>query len=86
MVCDQCLLSPTPLDGLGCLSACALVAVPICDREGHAVAALSVGTISTRLNEERLPAVVDLLRKEAQRVSVQINPFDPTLQIGRAHV
>jgi hypothetical protein len=44
------------------------------------VAALSVGTISARLNAERLPAVVELLRKEAQRISVQINPFDPTLR------
>jgi DNA-binding IclR family transcriptional regulator len=64
----------------GLLEGMAGVAVPICDREGRAVAALSVGTISTRLNEERLLAVVDLLRKEAQRVSPQINPFDPTLR------
>lgn len=64
----------------GLLEGMAGVAVPICDRDGHAVAALSVGTISARLNAERLPAVVELLRKEAQRISVQINPFDPTLR------
>ncbi|MBP2230116.1 IclR family transcriptional regulator [Azospirillum agricola] len=56
------------------------VAVPVLDREGHAVAALSVGTISERLNEERLPVVVDILRREAAGVRNQLNPFDPVLR------
>ncbi|MFD1624165.1 IclR family transcriptional regulator [Azospirillum griseum] len=56
------------------------VAVPVLDREGHAVAALSVGTITERLNEERLPVVVDILKREAAGVCRQLNPFDPVLR------
>lgn len=56
------------------------VAVPVLDREGHAVAALSVGTITERLNEERLPVVVDILKREAAGVRRQLNPFDPVLR------
>jgi DNA-binding IclR family transcriptional regulator len=64
----------------GLLEGMAGVAVPILDRGGRAVAALSVGTISARLNPDRLPTVVALLQKEADRISSQINPFDPTLR------
>jgi DNA-binding IclR family transcriptional regulator len=64
----------------GLLEGMAGVAVPICDRSGHAVAALSVGTVSGRLNAERLPTVVMLLQREAQAIGPQINPFDPTLR------
>ncbi|GLR80212.1 IclR family transcriptional regulator (plasmid) [Azospirillum oryzae] len=56
------------------------VAVPVLDRDGHAVAALSVGTISERLNEERLPVVVDILKRESAAISRQLNPFDPVLR------
>jgi hypothetical protein len=56
------------------------VAVPICDREGRAVAALSVGTISARLNDDRLPTVVELLKREAAAIGPKINPFDATLR------
>ena len=64
----------------GLLEGMAGVAVPICDRDGRAVAALSVGTISARLSPERLPTVVELLKREAQLISPRINPFDPTLR------
>ena len=64
----------------GLLEDMAGVAVPLCDREGRAVAALSVGTITGRLSPERLPTVVDLLKREALAISPNINPFDPTLR------
>lgn len=64
----------------GLLEGMAGVAVPVCDREGRAVAALSVGTIAARLNPERLPTVVALLQREAQSIGPKINPFDPTLR------
>lgn len=64
----------------GLLEGMAGVAVPILDREGRAVAALSVGTISARLNDDRLPTVVELLKREALAVGPKINPFDVTLR------
>lgn len=64
----------------GLLEGMAGVAVPVCDQQGRAVAALSVGTISARLNPERLPTVVALLKREAQAIGPRINPFDPTLR------
>lgn len=64
----------------GLLEGMAGVAVPICDRDGRAVAALSVGTIADRLNPERMPTVVELLRREAAAIGPRINPFDPTLR------
>lgn len=64
----------------GLLEGMAGVAVPVCDRDGRAVAALSVGTISARLSPERLPTVVEMLKREALTISPKINPFDPTLR------
>ena len=64
----------------GLLEGMAGVAVPVCDREGRAVAALSVGTISDRLNADRLPTVIELLKREAAAIGPKINPFDSTLQ------
>lgn len=64
----------------GLLEGMAGVAVPICDREGRAVAALSVGTIADRLSPDRMPTVVELLRREAAAIGPKINPFDPTLR------
>lgn len=64
----------------GLLEGMAGVAVPILDRDGRAVAALSVGTISARLSEDRLPTVVALLQREAESISRKINPFDSTLR------
>jgi DNA-binding IclR family transcriptional regulator len=56
------------------------VSVPVLDREGRAVAALSVGTISSRLSLDRLPTVVELLKREATAIGLKINPFDRTLR------
>jgi len=64
----------------GLLEGMAGVAVPICDREGRAVAALSVGTIADRLNADRMPTVVELLKREAAAIGPKINPFDSTLR------
>lgn len=64
----------------GLLEGMAGVAVPIVDHTGRAIAALSVGTIASRLSEDRLPAVVDLLRREAAAIGPRVNPFDPTLR------
>jgi DNA-binding IclR family transcriptional regulator len=64
----------------GLLEGMAGVAVPILDREGRAVAALAVGTIADRLNPDRLPTVVELLKREAAAIGPKINPFDATLR------
>jgi DNA-binding IclR family transcriptional regulator len=64
----------------GLLEGMAGVAVPICDREGRAVAALSVGTIADRLNADRMPTVVELLKREAATISPKIHPFDASLR------
>jgi DNA-binding IclR family transcriptional regulator len=64
----------------GLLEGMAGVAVPICDREGRAVAALSVGTIADRLNADRMPTVVELLKREAAKISLKIHPFDASLR------
>ncbi|MDB5848908.1 MAG: IclR family transcriptional regulator [Rhodoferax sp.] len=64
----------------GLLEGMAGVAVPICDREGRAVAALSVGTIADRLNGDRMPTVVELLKREAAAIGPKIHPFDATLR------
>ena len=64
----------------GLLEGMSGVAVPICDAEGRAVAALSVGTIAGRLSADRLPVVVDLLQREARAIGPRLNPFDPTLR------
>lgn len=64
----------------GALPGMAGLAVPIFDREGRSVAALSVATISDRLGPDRLPTVVELLKREAAVISARINPFDPSLR------
>lgn len=64
----------------GLLEGMAGVAVPILDPTGRAIGALSVGTIASRLSEDRLPTVVDLLRREAAAIGPRVNPFDPTLR------
>ena len=47
---------------------------------GVAVAALSVGTLAARLGDDRLPMVVELLRRQAQALGPQTNPFDVALR------
>ena len=64
----------------GLLEGMAGVGVPVLDREGRAVAALSVGTISARLSADRLPTVVELLKREATAIGARLNPFDATLR------
>ena len=64
----------------GLLEGMAGVAVPVLDHEGRAVAALSVGSIADRLNPERLPTVVDMLKREAAALGPKIHPFDVTLR------
>ncbi len=65
---------------LGLNEGMAGLAVPILDRNGHAVAALSVGTLIDRLNAERSPIVAELLQREAAAIAAKINPFDVTLR------
>ncbi|MGF6242068.1 DNA-binding IclR family transcriptional regulator [Paraburkholderia sp. GAS38] len=64
----------------GVLDGMAGVAVPILDRTGVAVAALSVGTLAARLGDDRLPMVVELLRRQALALGPQTNPFDVALR------
>lgn len=64
----------------GLLEGMAGVAVPVFDASGRIAAALSVGTLTARLQGERLPVVVDLLQREARALQPQINPFDRTLR------
>lgn len=64
----------------GVLQGMAGVAVPILDREGRAVAALSVVTVSDRLGPDRLPTVVEMLKREAALIGPRVNPFDPLLR------
>ncbi|PQV54350.1 IclR family transcriptional regulator [Paraburkholderia sp. BL21I4N1] len=64
----------------GVLDGMAGVAVPVLDRTGLAVAALSVGTLASRLGDDRLPMVVELLRRQADAIGPQTNPFDVALR------
>lgn len=64
---------------VGLLEGMAGVAVPIVDHGGRAIAALTMGTLIDRLNEERLPVVVELMQREATTIGQQLSPFDPTL-------
>ena len=64
----------------GLLEGMAGAAVPVFDRNQRVVAALSVGTIASRLNEDRLPVVIELLQREAKALSAQLNPFDAALR------
>ena len=64
----------------GLIEGMAGVGVPVFDSNGRVVAALSVGTISSRLSADRLPVVVDLLQREAKRISERVNPFDRALR------
>ncbi|MFA0998678.1 MULTISPECIES: IclR family transcriptional regulator [Pseudomonas syringae group] len=64
----------------GALPGMAGLAVPILDRNGRAVAALSVATITDRLGPDRLMTVLELLKREATAIGAKINPFDPLLR------
>lgn len=54
--------------------------VPILNRNGEAVAALSIGTLASRLTEKRQQTVIELLRREAALIADRLNPFDPALR------
>ncbi|WP_429130929.1 IclR family transcriptional regulator [Ensifer sp. 4252] len=54
--------------------------VPVLDRNGIAVASLSIGTLASRLTELRSGTITDLLKSEARAISNKLNPFDPTLR------
>ena len=69
----------------GVLDGMAGVAVPILDRAGTAIAALSVGTLASRLNEERLPMIVELLKRQADAIGPLANPFDVALRRRPTH-
>ncbi|MHC5307429.1 IclR family transcriptional regulator [Bartonella sp. LJL80] len=62
------------------ISGMAGLAVPILDNNGYPVAALSVGTLSDRLNDERATLMQQLLQKEAVLIGNRLNPFDRTLR------
>jgi DNA-binding IclR family transcriptional regulator len=64
----------------GLLDGMAGLAVPVFDSNGQVVAALSIGTLTSRLSEDRLPTVVQILKREATALSQRINPFDPALR------
>jgi len=64
----------------GLIDGMAGCAVPVFDRNQRVVAALSVGTIAARLNADRLPVVIELLQREARKISAKVNPFDRTLR------
>lgn len=64
----------------GLLEGMAGVGVPVFDANGRVVAALSVGTLTARLEGERLPVVVQLLQREARALQQQINPLDRSLR------
>ena len=64
----------------GLIEGMAGAAVPVFDRNQRVVAALSVGTIASRLNADRLPVVIELLQREAKRISERVNPFDRALR------
>lgn len=64
----------------GLIEGMAGVAVPVFDANGQVVAALSIGTLTARVQGDRLPVVVDLLQREARALATQINPFDRALR------
>lgn len=66
--------------GNGTLPEMGGVSVGITDANHYVVGALSVGTLAERLNNERLPHIVHILRTEAERIGNVINPFDPALR------
>lgn len=64
----------------GVLDGMAGVAVPILDRTGYPVVALSVGTLASRLGNDRMPMVVELLRRHADAIGPRTKPFDAVLR------
>lgn len=59
------------------------LAVPVFDCNQNIVGALSIATLTDRLNQERLPVIVSLMKQEAEKLGEQINPFDRNLRRPR---
>lgn len=66
--------------GQGIFPNIAGLAVPVHDPNGVTVAALSIAAPVERISDERLPLIVEILRREAAGISAQLNPFDPALR------
>ncbi len=66
--------------GQGVFPNIAGLAVPVHDAGGTTVAALSIAAPIERISDERLPLIVEILRREAAGISARINPFDPALR------
>ncbi len=64
----------------GLIEGMAGLAVPVFDANGQVVAALSIGTLTARLQGDRRAVVVDLLQREARTLATRINPFDRSLR------
>jgi DNA-binding IclR family transcriptional regulator len=64
----------------GLIPGMAGMGAPILDRDGRAVAALSIGTTTDRLGPERRQFVAELLKNNAAAIAQQLNPFDQTLR------
>lgn len=60
------------------------IGAPILDRDGRAVAALSIGSPVEHLTPERSSIIAHLLKAAASAISAQINPFDPVLRRASA--
>ncbi len=54
--------------------------VPILDADGHAVAALSVGSTVDRLAGERREAIAACSGARLPGIAARLNPFDETLR------
>ena len=64
----------------GLLEGMAGVAVPLRDQTGRAYAAISIGSIASRVTEERIPIILQLLRREVDAITPKVSPFDPALR------
>lgn len=56
------------------------IGVPILDRAGRAVGAISISTLTEQATPERLPALVAILKAEADAVGAKVNPLDARLR------
>ena len=70
----------------GLLEGMAGMAVPLRDANGRAYAALSIGTTQSRLTEDRIPIILNLLQREVQTICPRVNPFDPSLRRPMQHL
>lgn len=68
----------------GLIPGMAGLGAPILDRDGRAVAALSIGTTTDRLTPGRKQVIAEMLGQEAASISHSPNPFEPTLRRAAA--